>query len=86
MVGAAVIVNWEHDEETNDYDGLGEHSQYRVHQLVTKDIGKDAHPMFEEGGWMVARKIGQNPYKVIGGPYESADRAKQRAEQVEASL
>lgn len=85
-MAAVHFIKWSH-VGSGEYTGVGEHSRYKIHRLTTNDIGIGPHPMFgKDGKWMVARSIGQNPFKVIGGPYDTADAAKRRAERLEAAL
>lgn len=71
-----------------DFDGVGEHALYKVHQLEHKEtgVGRQVIANRKGGSWMVARKVGENPFKVVGGPYVTPEEAKQRAEGMELSL
>ena len=75
-------VNWILDEENGDWQGTGEHASYVVHQLTTQPTGEPE----QKGKFYIARRLGQNPLKVIGGPYNTVREAKARADIVEASL
>lgn len=71
----------------DDYDGTGEHALYKIHKLsqMKTGVGKVEH-VNGRSGWMTARKLGDNPFKVVGGPYPTAEAAQVRAESLESGL
>jgi len=79
-------VRWTHTD-AGDYDGVGEHASYKVHKLSHLETGVPGKlPVLKTRSWMTARKLGVNPFKIVGGPYKTAKEAMSRAEGLEASL
>lgn len=74
-------IKWTIDDY-GDWNGIGEHATYKAHQLRTKRTGMPDIL----GGWLLARKIGVAPLKVIGGPYDNLEKAQERAQALELCL
>lgn len=70
----------------DDFDGVGDHALYKVHRLSRMETGVGKVDVRSDKAWMTARKVGQLPFKMVGGPYATADEARARAEALEASL
>ena len=74
-------IKWTVDEY-GDLNGVGEHATYKIHQLRIKKTGcPDVL-----GDWLLARKIGVAPLKIIGGPYDCVEKAQERAQALELCL
>lgn len=79
-------VKWTH-VGPGDYDGSGSHALYKVHKLTRMETGVGRLDVLPKRvGWVTARKLGPNPFKLVGGPYLTAKAAQQRAEELEAAI
>ncbi|AQT25692.1 hypothetical protein EniyanLRS_17 [Mycobacterium phage EniyanLRS] len=79
-------IRWRFDLHTGNHLGVGEHASYVLHQLTVKELGRGKRPLGDKPHWMVARKVGDAPLKIVGGPYETVEAAKAKAERMEPWL
>lgn len=74
-------IKWKENAD-GDLEGHGEHATYVIHQLREKRTGVPD----KLGKFLIARRLGQNPLKVCGGPYDTVELAKERAQGLELCL